>query len=491
MTLSHHIQAGRQNRFHAENPFVDIPPAVYLTTRLAVILFATTILLFAPFSDTPHHLTALRVIASILYLCVSCAPLLFKFPKVGIFHPLFFLSAYGFARGTLPHLRAMALGDTRNPGLPTWSVEAIAELQVKIILIETLAWCMILIGYFVARGISWRILEIRDNRNALSLLSVFAFGVGVFAFIQITLYSGGFSLHLKNIVRGVAHKVYVVDDVEMISIYAVMVWLTMLAPAMMLLNNRNATLNPMFWVLALTSTAMLFLVNGRRSAILRPVIVFLSCWIFKTKKVAFGRVAIVGLLLFLSVGVAGSFRRSNWTGKSEVNFDFLEDLDFQTSFLLSLDEMEARRSGGAVYPIVALVPDKVEYKYGRNYLNYLNRFIPRIFWKDKPRGIGIECADVFYRKDKGIPPGSIGEAYWSGGIIGVALVFLAWGVILKSVGNFLVQHRDSNVACILYLMTIAVLQPSETGFRAWLFLFGPAALILISVGAIRLSSGNR
>ena len=151
------------------------------------------------------------------------------------------------------------------------------------------------------------------------------------------------------------------------------------------------------------------------------------------------------------MGILGDFRRSNWTRGSQVNFSAFTETDIASAFESSLNEIEGRKLASPLYPIVARVPSEVPFKYGTNYVAYFNRFIPRRLWPDKPRGIGLECAEVFYGRSNsgGVPPGRLGEAYWSGGFVGVAIVFFVWGHLLKSFGNFFVRFRGSTIATLL------------------------------------------
>jgi hypothetical protein len=136
--------------------------------------------------------------------------------------------------------------------------------------------------------------------------------------------------------------------------------------------------------------------------------------------------------------------------------------------------------------ILENVPDNVPFLYGVNYLNYVNRFIPRQIWKNKPRGLATQCAETFYgRVDAGaIPMGAVGEAYWSGGIIAVSIVFFLWGRLLASVGMFFVRFRHSAFACLLYFVTLTQLEPSEQGFAQWIYVVAPACIVLLLVGEI-------
>ena len=231
-----------------------------------------------------------------------------------------------------------------------------------------------------------------------------------------------------------------------------------------------------------------YLVSGRRTGAITNIIALVACWIVRRRSLAVGRVVLIGLLAFLFIGMIGEFRRANRRLGKPVNFDAVTEASFTDAVTQSWVEIESRRESGAIYPIIAKVPDKVRYRYASIYLSYFNRFSPRLIWPNKPRGVGIECAYVFFgrRNSGGIPPGGIGEAYWSAGMVGVTVVYLFWGLILRCIGNFFVRFRGSSVATLLYLATLTKLGPSEPQFRAWLHLIVPALLILGCAGIVRI-----
>lgn len=482
----------RRRRFtnrDVERLFIRVPPLARLAGRTAVILFYIAVVCLAMLSDGPAEYTAARVFAVGLMLLISCWPLLFSMRGVGVLHPLFFLSAYGFVKGTALDLYWLAMGVDSHPALPTAQSTEILEIQIQIILLICVGWLMTYGGFRIARGVSWRRLQFIPKPQLEIWGSAASYIIGVIAFYLLANLSGGFAGHLKNIARGFGEKVYVINP-EYASMYAFLVTLTMLAPAILMLRNQNASKSPWFWLLSIGSVLLLFLVNGRRSAVLRPILLFLTCWMYSHKKVPIARISIIGMLVVLGVGVVGEYRRSNWSSSNEVSFDAVRDLTIENAFQLSIGEIQSRRSGGPMYPIVYKVPSRESFLYGVNYLDYAKRFIPRALWPDKPRGIGIDCARIFYGVGYAIPPGPYGEAYWSGGALGVAVVFFLWGMILKSLAKFFLAFHESPIACLLYLMTLAMLTPDETGFRSWLFLFAPSVSLLFATGMVAIRSGR-
>ncbi len=474
------------------SPFVTVSKQLSFLTLLMVILYLLLLYYFCYTSSAsaPHPVP--RMLAVTALVLASTSPMWFRYRDVGVFHPLYVSSAYILLKSTIPNARSWADGLDYHGAVPGMSPSSVAMLQVQVMLLNALSWICTIIGYHFAKGISWKAIRFYDRKRPLVFGAILAAVIGFGSMYLLIELSGGFPEHLKNITRGHSSRVYV-GDAEWASIYAVLSQLTIVAPAIWILKGKNPFRNPLLWLLVIGTVGSGYLVNGRRSALLMRVIVLTACWILRQRKLALGRLALIGFALFAMVGIAGEFRRSNWKKGQDVSFEALTDLTIEDSISKSLEELEARRDSGAIYPIVARVPADTPYLLGENYFNYINRFIPRFIWKDKPRGIGMDCARIFYGRidSGGIPPGSLGEAYWSGGVIGIVIVFLIWGAMLKSFGNFFVRHRHSAIACLVYLATVTTLGPSEPQFRAWLYLIAPTVIVLTAAGLIKFGKPSR
>ena len=465
--------------------FVEVPKRLK-DVAILVVLGYLTLLFFVTFQNTnPVPFTIVRLLAVLAYVIISSSPLWYPRKDIGLFHPLYLIAGFTFIKSTIPNTRVWSEGVSQHPALPGWTEQSVSLLHVKIIMLQCLSWICILLGYQLSKGVRWRFLQFRDKHRINLVGAIFCFFIGLFCLYQLLALSGGLDAHLKNIARGFAAKRWV-GDAQYASVYAALIPMSIALPAILILSLKKPFLNPMTWGTMAVAVVASYLVNGRRSAVVIAVLVFTACWLLRRRSLAIGRLAMIGLVGFAMIGILGEFRRSNWTNRS-VDFTVFQELDLELALVNSLEELESRNEAGANFPIVGLVPSKVGFLYGRNYFDYINRFIPRLFWPDKPRGIGIECAEVFYgRYDKGgIPPGALGEAYWSGGVIGVVIIFFCWGMVLKSIGNIFLRFSQSSVACLLYLATIGTLGPSEPQFRAWLYLVGPLVLVLMIFGILK------
>ena len=476
----------------SEHPYVEISDSIYLLSRLAIGLYVVFIVVVAFMSPIPNGQYVARLITSIAALLLTTLPLWWRIKEVGLFHPLYLISAMMFLRGALTGVTHNAYGIGFHPAVSNITGGSLEVLQMKVTLLEMLATACTYAVFFYSGGLRWNFLAFKNKKGVLFFGSIVGLTVGSICLYWLTEASGGLSEHLKNINVGVRAKIWV-KDVEYISIYAQLIRLTILAPTAWILAGKRPFANPLFWILAIFAIAAAFMTSGRRSTIAMTALVFVACWILRRGSLAIGRLAIIGLLLFLMIGIVGEFRRSNWGRSRDVNFEAVFQQNFDTAMRASYSELSARQNASPIYPIVAYVPDRVPFRYGSIYLSYLYRFIPRSIWKDKPEGgIGHDCAQIFYGRGKGVgvPPGAVGEAYWSLGFMGIALVFSFWGWCLRSIANFYEQFRGSVFASIIYLTTIVILRPSETGFRSWLYLIVPLVGMLFLVGAVRLTGAR-
>lgn len=473
------------------NPFIEVTDSIYMLARLSIFLYLIAAVFIGITSRDAAPNQGLRLLTLTISTLVTTLPLWFRIKGMGLLHPLYLLSALSFLKASLPGLAYSAIGLKFHGALPGASPNQISMLQIQVVALGAVSTVFMYLGYAATRGNRWTFIKFNQQDQRLILGSIAALIVGAVSLWLLMDLSGGFFEHLKNISRGQKARVWVKDG-KYASIYGNLVLLVLVAPALWILMKKRSLYNPLLWLLCFNAVASGYLISGRRTAALTNVIALVACWVVRRRSLAVGRMVLIGLLVFLFVGLVGEFRRSNWH-TSHINYDALTESSFQQALARSWEEIESRRVGGAIYAIVSQVPKKHPYRYATIYLSYFNRFIPRLIWPNKPRGVGIECAYVFFgRVDSGgIPPGGLGEAYWSGGIFGIAIVFFIWGVLLRCIGNFYAKFHTSSVAVLLYLATLTKLGPSEPQFRAWLYLVVPAVAMLTLAGIVRFNSGRK
>lgn len=157
----------------------------------------------------------------------------------------------------------------------------------------------------------------------------------------------------------------------------------------------------------------------------------------------------------------------------------------------SIDELLYRYGTlDSAYPVLARVPEDVDFLYGSSYLTIAALPVPRALWPDKPGTVGKLAGEVFYGVKAGIPPGAIGEAYWNFHLPGVVLLFAAFGVFHRFVVCFFRRYPDQPGAVVIYALTVFWSQPSINATAEWIYIMVSVFGLLWLLGALRLSSGK-
>lgn len=92
----------------------------------------------------------------------------------------------------------------------------------------------------------------------------------------------------------------------------------------------------------------------------------------------------------------------------------------------------SQRFGGAdeLYNLTQIVPDLLPYRLGEAYLAVPVNLVPRAIWPDKPVfSRGAQYGSVLGTTTS-VTPFPYGEAFWDGGVLGVALFMGLWGSFL-------------------------------------------------------------
>ncbi len=470
-----------------ERMFVPLPTSVEQLARVAVIAYALLVLALSSYSHSDAASTVARLLSFFIYLAVVTSAITSrKIGGGGFLSPLFFFSPINLLRGVIPSTEVQAFGLLSHRALPGMSTTQLSYLVAEVNLLQATAWGAMILGYYSARNNKRVGIWFSDAPHLLRFALPIAYILGWGALFQLVQAAGGITPYLHNITAGFAATEWETES-NLITLYSSMTFLTVLGPCIWLLRSKRAATNGLFWVSAIGAVACVFLANGRRTSILQATLAFVTCWMLQRRSIPLSRLLAIAIALFLMVGLVGELRRQNWKRGREFNTEAVESFNLTSNLVLSWKSVSNLSAVGAIYPIVAKVPEREPFLYGRNYFDYLNRFIPRFLWPEKPRGIGIECAEIFYGRygGGGFPPGALGEAYWSGGLLAIVIVFAIWGRIVAWIARVFVANRTSAVASLLYLLTITTLWPSEPSFRRWLFLALPLVIIMLASGMMR------
>ena len=321
-------------------------------------------------------------------------------------------------------------------------------------------------------------------RTYLVLIVFLAISVGAFL-LYIQLY-GGLANCLKSLAFGMVKKIELADDVDGLGPYAVTTKMATVVAVVWVCAQSHAFRSPVFWVLGTTALAMSYLSEGKRSGIIFPAILIMLCWMLRNRQVPYVRLALLGVVAFLLLGFLAVFRSSNWSDTQHLNFNILQETSISDAATSAQSELVARSgSSSSYFAILAKVPMEEKLLWGKTYLEWGLRFLPREFWPDKPRGVDVQANLTFYGGDWGMPAGAVGEAYWNFHIPGVLFVFFVVGVFKRWLADLLIRHPEAPGVMAIYMITLFYFEPSQNGFRLWLYAIVPAVIMIRLGGLIR------
>lgn len=469
----------------SENPYVEIPK-VQRKFIMAFILSYMALIMVSAFLDGSRiDEKILLVGSSIIFLGVVSFPLFFKFKVGGFLHPLVLSSAFVLVNLIIRKSDVLANGLDYHVALPGWSSKSLSGLVAYVNIVISCGFLAKYVGYYVFGSLTIRGFRFNKRPNSLfTPLLMMWLGLGFLALFLLINASGGIQYHLININRGSSKSF--IGDTRFLGLCVSITQSTVLIPVLYAAFVKKGNRSLIFVILVLLSFVVVYLTSGRRSSILVPSYLACAIWIYKERSLPLIRILCLGILMFFFLSVGSVWRDAN-RRSSQINWNFLQGYTVTELAEISMRELSDRSgNSSAMYPIVVLVPDKVPFNYGRSYFENVYRFIPRSVWPEKPNGIGVTCAEVFFHRRGlgGIPPGAYGEAYWSFGITGVILVFFLFGMVLRFFGNIFVANPHAMGFVAIYLFTLVRLGPDQISFRVWIFAFVPTILFLIATNLV-------
>lgn len=461
---------------------LELPKSIQNLYTVSIAIY--TILIIA----ASLELSPIVIICNLLWIFVVSFPIVFYRKGWGVEHPLVLLGILNSISLVLRQSYGMVSGLPFHIALPGYSQQQLNQIYCYGTIIQCLSLVMIYVGFMLSSSIKpMGIRQKRISRKKATLLVVGMVVVGILAFMSIVLISGDLTLHLKNIARGASNRV-LSKDVGGVGPLALLVNLIGVAGVLAIVTKQPNWLTLVVCLLALSA---LFLTEGRRSSLIYPMVLFLYAWAITNRKIPFIAASLVVVLGIFVLAGGSAFRSSNWGPGKKIDFSALSNLTPTKAVKEATEEIQQRsNASSALYPIIARVPSEVDLLYGRGYAAYFNLFIPRFFWRDKPRGIDYQCGVEFFGVKWGMPPGSVGQAYWEFHIPGVIVVFFLFGVLKRWFYNTLKQNPLSYASLAVYLTGMFYMEPDQNSFRNVVFVFLPMLVCLIIWGGFRLQLGG-
>lgn len=471
-----------------ESPFL----AITSFHRIATIVILAIYLIGIGIQELLHPSSIVSLgwvfLALILQFVILLVPIIFYQSSYGWLHPLIF----SFLFALLNHLRRTGTyidGLQWHSALPGWDANALTLLLAFELGLRSMSLVAYYFGFWLCPNLAVPKLSFHQPRHLeFKSLLVVLFSTAIF--LVYTQGRGGLINHLLSWGRGrnveLAGEFYWQFLIQF-GLTICLLWFAL---------DRKALLKPLFLGCAGISCVATFLTGGSRSSVIYVIVMALMIWLLRERRVDPIKILSIAIIGFLLFGVLGNFRNS--TSSGEVDWGILlggatgETAD-ESALSSGLDEATARGTVVAgVFPILALVPQEVDFLYGSSYLAVLTLPIPKALWAEKPGLIPGLVGQTFYGVDIGMPPGPIGEAYWNFGIPGILIAFFLFGILCKWLATVYCQYATEPVAIALYVMTLFLLsEPTGLSAVLWLTSIVPALLFLFSTGAVRFGQNSQ
>jgi len=199
--------------------------------------------------------------------------------------------------------------------------------------------------------------------------------------------------------------------------------------------------------------------TSARGSLLWLILSSVIMWHYLRRPLPTRTVIIVAILALLVLSVMINLRRGDVDLAEGVSLESLGERLFGSRDFLDITT--------TAHIIAAIQEGRLDYSYGRTYLTWLCAPIPRTVWLEKPAvSVGWEVKRrVFgFGGAGGIPPGSIGEAFWAFGFLGVVIIMLLLGGIVGGIYRSLrvYLYNNKNMA-LIYVFLFLSRSPAVLG----------------------------
>ncbi len=244
-------------------------------------------------------------------------------------------------------------------------------------------------------------------------------------------------------------------------------WLSVPAAAIILVEtllNGMHGIQKFLGASFISAAIVYFFLLGQRSAMLAFGLLLAAAWFYAHRGSTFKALRLLCIFLpfCLAIGFIGLFR-----GEFHLNSSFknsraffqqngtgiLTDLS-RNLFFTGSDPDNPHQEPVLYLSVLNAVPDRVDYDYGKPYLNYLVHWIPRLWWPDKPnyRLEGAKRLERAMGTDLQGPVLTVlGYFYANLGAVGILLGMYLTGVGLSAIYQWFRAQPGSLGALLIYL----------------------------------------
>ena len=337
------------------------------------------------------------------------------------------------------------------PGTIIWPAVAWANLCELLALLSTYAGFALAGSREHARDMARRSASRKEfDGQKLRLLAIAVIGISVTFLLVLIAFRGGLAAHLADMARGrfrsMAGLGPLVAAVDL-GLIALIVWAA---------ARPADAKKPLFIFLIVAVAAAQFISNGARSS---AFVVFLCvgiAWALRTRQIPWRLAAIMAPVLFLSFGALNIVRTAGWTGETATQA--IQGAGAGDVISRVQEEIEVRRSLESTVPVIWQGHEVMGGPLlGSTYGAAVFAVVPRWVWPDKPRGAGSLYAQSFLsevREGLAVPVNPTTEEYWNFGILGVIVMSVLYGALIRHAHNFYIRRQENPFAVAAFVIFV-------------------------------------
>jgi len=375
----------------------------------------------------------------------------------GFLHPIVFTVIWwGVVRELVPKISVFANGLERHAALGGVNQTQLDYVVAESTLYSALSIVIISLAFAGLKFKGVRIPQMMEPKSVYPGLCILAF-LSLLSFGMFALAAGG----LGNLImqRGISVSDRVATQIG--AHWVVLSTLLEVGCYIALSSKKGVEKSLFFWVFVVLSMFIGFASTGSRSGVIMQLVFIAVIYSIKMGRIPY-RTVIYGVFIsILLVGGLGEIRAQMQKSAdvSEVNVD--QDI---FSALASGVKTVSQYSGEVygLYAVVGKVPENVPFLYGESYKSILYIPFPSAVVGEKPLSGGRLASDkLFNNPQSGVPPTYVGEAYWNFGWIGVVIVSLLWGVVLRFIYDTYRLNVFSVLMALPFLFVLFYARPDS------------------------------
>jgi len=417
-----------------------------------------------------------------LYLLVLLFPFIAPNIFKSYFNPIFFYFLWEIIQGVFK--LKLFLGILSIEGHYAFPGALQSELNLLLaesFILESLALLFLLVGFFIPFNVSFSKLAI-PKTNYLKVKSLFWMLLACVGLFKLMNIGGGIQTVL--IQRGLPDEDRISSQIG--SHWHFLASIGRVIPVVWMACNDKVSKKIYFWFFVGLSLVLFFVTTGSRSGTITPLILLGIVYSIQNHKLPYKAILLGGFISLVLVGFMGQFREATRKVQHVEQINIEKKVSELIGFAISDMRTRGVENNGQL-AVLANVPKDVPHLQGKSYLSIPFVFFPSAIFGEKPDSAGkLNAKLVYNRFDTAIPPGVVGEAYWNYSYIGVCMVFLVYGFILKIFYDFFIINFSHPFIMVMYVYSLLYFRPGSDQIFNFFHVIVPVAFIYISFIRFRL-----